>query len=87
MKLRETTSNRDKSLDIFLMVLFGMGGIAVLTLAWTQPMPLPEKVLATSIGVIGLFWVLIRALSLVIMRAKINIAKNTAEFGLKKKLN
>ena len=85
MKLRATTSNRDKSLDIFLMVLFGMGGIAILTLAWVQPTPLPEKILTTFVGLMGLFWVLFRALSLISMRAKVNIGKDIAKVELKKK--
>ena len=55
---------RDKGLGIFLMVLFGMGGITILILAWAWPMPLPERILATSVGSIGLVWVLTRALLL-----------------------
>ncbi len=61
---------RDKALDIFLMMLFGMGGITILILGWTQPMPLSERILTTSVGSIGLFWVLIRALLLIAMRAR-----------------
>jgi polyferredoxin len=52
---------RDKSLDIFLMVLFGIGGIIILVLAWLQPMPLTDRIVTTSIGSIGIVWVLIRA--------------------------
>ena len=54
----------DKSLDIFLMVLFGLGGLAILTLAWVRPMPTSERILTTIIGAIGLVWVSLRALSL-----------------------
>ena len=53
---------RDKSLDIFLMVLFGIGGITILVLAWLQPMPLTDRILTTFVGSIGLVWVSIRAL-------------------------
>jgi len=35
---------RDKGLGIFLMVLFGMGGITILILAWVQPMPVAERI-------------------------------------------
>lgn len=52
---------RDRALDIFMMVLFGMGGITILILAWAQPMPLLERILTTSVGAIGISWVLVRA--------------------------
>ncbi len=54
----------DKGLEIFLMLLFGVGGAAFLVLAWGQAMPVPERILATSLGLAGLFWVLIRLLFL-----------------------
>jgi hypothetical protein len=76
---------RDKGLDIFLMVLFGTGGIAILILAWARPMPVPERILTTSVGVMGLFWVLVRALLLMFERAKINVGKDPAEVGVRKK--
>jgi hypothetical protein len=53
---------KDKSLDIFLMVIFGIGGIAILIMAWAQPMSLAERILTISVGSIGLVWVLVRAL-------------------------
>ena len=66
----------DKSLGIFLMVLFGMGGITILIIAWVQPMSLPERIVTTSIGSIGPFWVLGRTISLRSMLAKIGIRKS-----------
>ncbi len=75
----------DKSLGIFLMVLFGIGGITILIVAWAQPMSVLERVLTTSIGLIGPFWVLSRAPSLRSMLARIGIRKNLAEAGIKKK--
>jgi len=66
---------RDKALDILLMVLFGMGGIAVLTLAWARPMPVSERILATFVGSIGLLWVLIRVLLLRFVLTKTGMAK------------
>jgi len=45
---------RDKSLDILLMVLFGVSGIAILLLAWLQPMVDSERILTTLIGSAGL---------------------------------
>ncbi len=51
---------RDKSLAILLMVLFGLSGITILTLAWLQPMPGMERGLTTFIGAVGLFVALSR---------------------------
>ena len=53
---------RDKGFDIFLTVFFGMTGIAVLILAWIQPMPVSERILTTSAGSTGLLLALIQAL-------------------------
>ena len=55
---------RDKPLGIFLMVLFGISGIAILMLAWLQPMLASERILTTFVGSIGLFVALVRALML-----------------------
>lgn len=53
---------RDKALDIFIIVSFGLGGIAILILAWVQPMPLSERISTTFFGSMGLlgvlFWLL-----------------------------
>ena len=51
---------KDKGLVVFLMLLFGMGGIAILLLAWTTTMSLPERILATCFGLVGLVWVLVK---------------------------
>ena len=53
---------RDKTLDIFVILLFGMGGIAILILAWAQPMSLSERIMTTSIGSTGLLGMLVRVL-------------------------
>ena len=55
---------RDKSLDIFLIVFFGVSGMAILTLAWLRPMVVPERILTTFIGSAGFFVAVIRALCL-----------------------
>ena len=60
----------DKGLEIFLMLLFGMGGTTILIVAWVQPMPVFERILATFIGSIGLFGGLVR---LLLLRSKANI--------------
>ena len=66
---------RDKSLDILLMILFGIGGIIILVLTWSQPMLLPERILSTSIGSIGLVWTTARALSLRPMPAEMAVER------------
>ncbi|GEM_PF-1083435 len=68
----------DRTLDIFLMVLFGLGGLTILTLAWVQPMPASERILATIIGSIGLVWVFFRALSLKLIPAKTRNGRRAA---------
>jgi len=54
----------DKSLSIFLMIIFGMGGMTLVLLAWIQPMPAHERIFTTFVGSVGLVGVLIRALTL-----------------------
>ena len=55
---------RDKIKGIFIVAFFGMAGIAVLITAWTQPMPVSERILSTFAGSIGLLIALIRTLIL-----------------------
>ena len=55
---------RDKSLDMFLMVLFGISGIAILVLAWIWPMTASERIPAAFAGSIGISVALVRALLL-----------------------
>ena len=55
---------RDKSLDIWLIMLFGISGIAVLLLAWLWPTLESERIMATFAGSAGLFVALIRGLML-----------------------
>ena len=45
---------RDKSLSIFLVVLFAISGVAIMVLTWLQPMSGTERVLSTLIGSTGL---------------------------------
>ena len=55
---------KDKSLNITLISIFGISGIAMLMLAWLQPMPGSERVMAFFIGSIGLLVALIRTVML-----------------------
>ena len=52
----------DKSMDIFLMLLFGIGGVVIFILTWVQSMPLMERILSVLFGSVGIFWVLIHVL-------------------------
>ena len=70
---------RDKSLGIFMVVFFGMAGIAVLIIAWTQPMPVSERILSTSAGSIGLLVALIRALMFKSLRTRTGVPPVSAE--------
>ena len=54
----------DQGLDKILIVLFGIGGIAILICAWVQSMPQPERILTVCIGSVGLLGAIVRALLL-----------------------
>ncbi|MFC2069179.1 hypothetical protein ACFLTP_09285 [Chloroflexota bacterium] len=49
---------RNKGLDIFLMVLFGVGGIAILLLTLVHPMTISERIPNILFASIGILWVL-----------------------------
>ena len=70
---------RDKSLDIFLMVLFGISGIAVLILAWVRPMTASESILTIFIGSAGLFMALTRARLLKSLPSRTDVEPAPAE--------
>ena len=55
---------RDKSLGIFLMVLFGISGMAVLLLVWLWPTLESERTMAIFVGSAGLLVALIQVLTL-----------------------
>ena len=55
---------RDRSLSVFLIALFGISGIAIMTLAWVRPMPASERILSTLVGSAGLLVVLTQVLLL-----------------------
>jgi hypothetical protein len=74
----------DKALGTFLMVLFGSGGIVVLVLAWTRPLPLPDRILTTFVGSAGLVWTSIRALSFMFVRTKTNLGTDLPQAEVKK---
>jgi len=53
--MEEPLAMKGKSQDILLLALFGIGGIAILAMTWTRPMPASELVLNSLIGFSGLF--------------------------------
>lgn len=55
---------RDKSLGIWLIVMFGISGIAVMMLAWLWPTLESERITATLVGSVGILIALIRGLML-----------------------
>ena len=75
----------DKSLGVFLMVLFGVSGMAILVLAWLWPMPASERILTTFVGATGLFMALIRALLLKFPRARADAEQSTVKVEVEEK--
>jgi hypothetical protein len=73
-----------KALNIFLTLLFGIGGITVSLLAWLQPMPVLGRILATLVGMLGLSWAVIRW-PLMYSRADIDAVRVPAEVKTKDK--
>ena len=61
VKKSKAKTMKNKTLHIPLMVIFGVGGIGALAIAWGQPLSFSDRILLTFGGVIGLAWVLILA--------------------------
>ena len=76
---------RDKSLDIFLMVFFGISGIVILMLAWVWSMPESERIPTAFIGSAGLFIALVRALLLKPLKAWTEAEQVTVEVEVEDK--
>ena len=57
-------ADRDKALSIFLMILIGVPAIAMLSMVDFRHMPFNELIITVAVGLGGILWVLIRALSL-----------------------
>jgi len=55
---------KDKSLGIWLIVLFGVSGLAVIALAWLWPTLQSDRIVATLTGLVGITVAIIRALTL-----------------------
>ena len=76
----------DKSLSIFLIILFGVSGIAILALTWIWPMPTSERILATFIGSVGIFVAFVRAMLLKSLRSGAGIGQGVAKVEVKDEL-
>lgn len=55
---------KDKSLGIWLIVLFGVSGLAVISLGWLLPSLESERIVASLGGLTGISVAVIRALML-----------------------
>ena len=55
---------KDKSLDITLIIVFGISGIVVTLMAWLWPAMESERITATLAGMLGLFIGLARYIGL-----------------------
>lgn len=53
---------KDKSLGIWLIVLFGLSGLVILVLAWLWPTLQSDRITATLLGAVGITVAVIRAL-------------------------
>ena len=70
---------KDKALDIFIKMLFGIGGIIILVLIWSQPMALPERIIVASAGLVGLAFSLSRVIPLKFLLSKIGVIRSIPE--------
>jgi len=76
---------RDKSLNIWLIVLFGISGITALLLTWLGTMSDADKVLATLLGSVGLLVALMRALMLKSSRGRMDDEPALVEVDIRDK--
>jgi hypothetical protein len=53
---------KDRSLGIWLMVLFGVSGLTVLVLSWSLPTLRPDRLEATVVGLAGIGVAVVRGL-------------------------
>ena len=75
----------DRPLGIFLIMLFGISGIALLVLAWLRPMSESERILTISIGSVGLFVALVRMLLLRPLKTRAGAEQTAVEVDIEDK--
>ena len=78
-KSKVAKAMKDKGLSIFLKLLFGIGGIIILISAWVEPMALPQRIITSSIGLIGLSFALSRVILLITGSTKLGSVKSRPE--------
>ena len=54
----------DRSLGIWLMVIFGVSGLAAVVLAWSLPSLHADRIAATIVGLAGIGVAIVRGLTL-----------------------
>ena len=69
----------DKSLSVFLTVLFGVAGVVVLALVWLRPVPESDRVLTAIVGSVGLIIALVRAFRLKSKQTRTSTEQVTVE--------
>ena len=70
---------KDKSLDIWLIVIFGVSGLAVTMLAWLWPAMESERIMATLAGLVGIMIAVVKGLSL----KKLTVIANDEQVAVK----
>jgi hypothetical protein len=76
---------KDKSLGIWLIALFGISGLSVMTLAWLWPTLQSERLVATLTGSVGLLIAIIHALMLRKSLAGMNTEQAAVKVNLEEK--
>ena len=55
---------KDAGLNKLLIALIGIPALPVCAIAWIRPMEISERIMTTTIGVIGLTWALFLGISM-----------------------
>ena len=76
---------RDRGLNIFLLFSFGITGMAILVMAWLQPMPASERIMTALAGSIGIMLALSMVLSLRRLQPEIDSERTSAEMEVEQK--
>ena len=54
----------DRAMNITLVAMFGLSGLAMILVAWLQPSLVSQRVMAFCVGSVGLLVAMLRALTL-----------------------
>jgi Flp pilus assembly protein TadB len=60
----EESTMKDAGLNKLLIALIGIPALPVCAIAWVRPMEISERILTTTVGVIGCTWALFLAISM-----------------------